>query len=118
MPPKAPESKAAKAAKAMAGGKKKAKVRARDGEARSAETLKTNGTRASRGVGADAPARVAGDRRANGRRWDFNASGTGVALDRARSRATRAARRWRGARAGDRREDGGLTTTTNRVRER
>ena len=28
MPPKAPESKAAKAAKAMAGGKKKAKVRA------------------------------------------------------------------------------------------
>ena len=45
MPPKAPESKAAKAAKAMAGGKKKAKVRARDGEARSAETLKTNGTR-------------------------------------------------------------------------
>ena len=57
MPPKAPESKAAKAAKAMAGGKKKAKVRARDGEARSAETLKTNGTRASRGVGADAPAR-------------------------------------------------------------
>jgi hypothetical protein len=35
MPPKAPESKAAKAAKAMAGGKKKAKVRARDGETRS-----------------------------------------------------------------------------------
>ena len=34
MPPKAPESKAAKAAKAMAGGKKKAKVCARDGEAR------------------------------------------------------------------------------------
>lgn len=29
MPPKAPESKAAKAAKAMAGGKKKSKVRAR-----------------------------------------------------------------------------------------
>jgi|SaaInlV_125m_DNA_1040241.scaffolds.fasta_scaffold01425_1 hypothetical protein len=117
MPPKAPESKAAKAAKAMAGGKKKAKVRARDGEARSAETLKTNETGRAR-RGASARTRRRGDRRANGRRWDFNASGTGVALDRARSRATRAARRWRGARAGDRREDGGLTTTTNRVRER
>ena len=118
MPPKAPESKAAKAAKAMAGGKKKAKVRARDDDARSAETLKTNddGTRASRGVGANARGAAIGTRADDG--GDFNAFGTGVALDRARSRATRAARRWRGARAGDRCEDGGLTTTTNRVRER
>ena len=95
MPPKAPESKAAKAAKAMAGGKKKAKVRARDGEARSAETLKTNddGTRASRGVGADARGAAIG----TGER-------TAVGILMRPGRASRSIERDRGRRA--RRDDG------------
>ena len=71
MPPKAPESKAAKAAKAMAGGKKKAKVRARDGEARSAETLKTNERRDARVAGRRRERARCGDRDARGRRWGF-----------------------------------------------
>tara|TARA_B100001741_G_scaffold309476_1_gene307196 strand:+ start:461 stop:586 length:126 start_codon:yes stop_codon:yes gene_type:complete len=41
MPPKAPESKAAKAAKALAGGKKKAKVRSR----RDAESMRPGESR-------------------------------------------------------------------------